>query len=261
MIDKECSKDHDFRSAITKEKLRTENGEDTSIFIKNLENVQGDERDIVIFSIGYAQNEQGKVYTNFGSLSAEGGENRLNVAVTRARKKVIIVTSIEPEELKVDTAKNLGPKLLQKYLMYARAVSKADTEETAAILAGLDAPDLNGPEQITNLTSIEERIKVKLEASGYKVDTSLGNSTSKISLAVYDEKLDKYLVGVELDRDAFLSSDSSMERDVYKPRFYESRGWSIMRIWSRDWWLYPGKVIKSIIQEAEKNRKKYLGTK
>ena len=261
MIDKECTKDPVFRSFITKEKLRTENGEDTSIFIKNLENVQGDERDIVIFSIGYAQNEQGKVYTNFGSLSSEGGENRLNVAITRAKKKVIVVTSIEPEELKVEGSKNLGPKLLQKYLIYARAVSKADFEETEAILSGLDMPDIKGPVTMTNLTSIEEKIKAKLEAAGYKVDTSLGNRSSKISLAIYDEKLDRYLVGVELDRDAFSASESSMERDVYKPRFYESRGWSIIRIWSRDWWLYPGKVIKAITQEAEKNRKKHLSSK
>ena len=145
--------------------------------------------------------------------------------------------------------------------MYIRAVSKSNTEEAKTILAGLDAPDISGHVVLTNLTSIEQKIKAKLNAAGYKVDVSLGNSESKISLAVYDEKLDKYLVGIELDRDAYTSSDASMERDVCKPRFFESRGWSIMRIWSRDWWLYPGKVIKSIIAEAEKNRKRYLASK
>ena len=258
MIDKECGKDTQFRSDMIKERLRSEDGEDTSIFIKNLENVQGDERDIIIFSIGYAENEQGKVYANFGSLSAEGGENRLNVAITRAKKKIIVVTSIEPEALKVEATKNLGPKLLQKYLMYVRAVSKADYEEVNAILADLDAAEPIFQTNFANLTSVEEKIKARIEAAGYKVYSCLGNSNSRISLAVYDEEIDRYLVGIELDRDAFSLSSSAMERDVCKPSFLEARGWSIMRIWSRDWWLYPAKVVKSIIAEAEKNKKRFI---
>ena len=254
MIDRECSKDAEFRSAMLKEKIRMENGEDTSIFIKNLENVQGDERDIIIFSIGYAENELGRVYTSFGSLSAEGGENRLNVAITRAKSKIIVVTSIEPETLKVDTAKNLGPKLLKKYLTYARAVSKGDDEEVRAILKEIDCGESES-KSFSSLISIEEEIKERLEKQGYKVSTNLGNSNSRISIAIYDDKTDKYLVGVELDTDAFASSDSCIERDVCKPRFLEARGWSIIRVWSRDWWLSPQKVIRAITAEAEKNKK------
>ena len=254
-IDKEASKDPEFRSNILKETHRLENGEDTSLFIKNLENVQGDERDIIIFSIGYAENAEGKVYTNFGSLSAEGGENRLNVAITRAKSKVIVVTSIEPELLKVDTAKHLGPRLLRKYLMYVRAVSKGDSEEVKAILSDLSNAEVSEPEKImTSIASVEDRIKERLTKLGYKVDTNIGNSKSKISLAIYDEKTDRYLVGVELDKDAFAASSSSMERDVYKPRFLEARGWKVIRVWCRDWWLYPQRVIKSIVAAAEKTK-------
>ena len=254
MIDKECAKDTDFRSAMLKEKLRLENGEDTSIFIKNLENVQGDERDIIIFSIGYAENELGRVYTNFGSLSAEGGENRLNVAITRAKSKIIVVTSIEPEELKVDTAKHLGPKLLKKYLTYARAVSKGDDEEVRAILKEIDSAD-HSANRFSRLISVEEEIKERLEKLGYTVTTNLGNANNRISLAIYDENSDRYLVGVELDTDAFASSDSCIERDVCKPKFLEARGWSVIRVWSRDWWLSPQKVIRTITSEAEKSKK------
>ena len=96
----------------------------------------------------------------------------------------------------------------------------------------------------------------RLEKLGYKVETALGNRNSRISLAIYDEESDRYLVGIELDRDAFASSTSCMERDVYKPRFLESRGWTVMRIWCRDWWLSPQKVIKSIAAVAEKNKNK-----
>ncbi len=255
MIDKECSKNPEFRSYMLKERVRSENGEDTSIFIKNLENVQGDERDIIIFSIGYAENELGKLYTNFGSLSTEGGENRLNVAITRAKCKIIVVTSIEPEALKVDTSKNLGPKLLRKYLTYVRAVAKGDRAEIEAVLADIDTQE-SAPVAYTELISVEEQIKERLEKLGYTVDTHLGNSNSRISLAVYDPAADKYLVGVELDRDAFDASASCIERDVCKPRFLESRGWTILRVWSRDWWISPAKVIKAITSEAEKNKKK-----
>ncbi|MBP3592818.1 MAG: DUF4011 domain-containing protein [Clostridia bacterium] len=255
MIDKEAAKDPEFRSFIIKESNRKENGEDISLFIKNLENVQGDERDIIIFSIGYAPNETGKLYTNFGSLSAEGGENRLNVAITRAKSKIIVVTSIEPEELKIENSKHLGPKLLKEYLMYVRAVSKGDAEEVAAVLARLHQGDSKTP-SLTGISSIEEQMKERLEKLGYKVRTRLGNKNSRISLAIYDEESDKYLVGVELDTDAFDSGAPLLERDVYKPRFMQSRGWTILRVWSRDWWISPSKVIKTITSVAEKNRTK-----
>lgn len=256
LIDKEMSNDPEFRTAMINERHRVENGEDFSIFVKNLENVQGDERDIIIFSIGYANNEQGKLYTNFGSLSAEGGENRLNVAITRAKTKVIVVTSIEPEALKVEGAKNLGPKLLKKYLTYVRAVSSALDSDVKAILSELDEKESEEKPILSRIAPIEERMKERLNKLGYSVDLNLGNEENRISLAVYDESCDRYLVGVILDNDAYRSSDSTMERDVYKPLFLESKGWTLLRVWSRDFWLYPSKVIKSITDLAEANRKK-----
>ncbi len=260
-IDKEMTRSPEFRSFMIKETHREENGEDTSIFIKNLENVQGDERDIIIFSIGYAENEDGKLYTSFGSLSQDGGENRLNVAITRAKHKIIVITSIEPEALRVDGAKNPGPKLLKKYLMYVRAVSNGADDEVAAILSDIDTTEKTETESITKLISVEERMKEKLEKMGYKVDTALGDKNSRISLAVYDEECDRYLVGVELDKDAINASLSTMERDVYKPKFLEARGWTVMRVWCRDWWLYPQRVIKTIAQIADKNKALLKGEK
>lgn len=257
MIDKACLDDPRFRSRIAAEKCRTDGGEDTGLFIKNLENVQGDERDIIIFSIGYAKNEQGRLYTNFGSLSTEGGENRLNVAITRAKSKIIVVTSIEPEELKVDTAKNEGPRLLKEYLSYVRAVSSSNANDVKAILNGLDGSlaEEKKPSVSTNTESVEEQIADKLRKSGYTVDTRLGNKKNRISLAIYDNEIGRYLVGVELDTDAFAASSSPLERDVYKPKFLEARGWTVLRVWCRDWWLYPTKVLKAIASAAEKQKK------
>ncbi|HBJ18406.1 MAG TPA: hypothetical protein DDY70_01475 [Clostridiales bacterium] len=254
MLDKEAAKNPEFRSFLVEETHRKENGEDVSLFIKNLENVQGDERDIIIFSIGYAPNELGRVYTNFGSLSAEGGENRLNVAITRAKTKIIVVTSIEPEDLKVDTSKNLGPKLLAKYLLYVRAVAAGNQNEVSAILSELHS-EPQRPEGVTGIASVTDQMKERLEKLGYVVDTNLGSSAGKISLAVYSPKKDRYLVGVELDLDAYATSDSVLERDVYRPRFLESRGWTLLRVWCRDFWLSPAKVIRSIVSAIEKAEK------
>ncbi len=259
-IDTECNKNPRFREQFIKEQNRKEDGEDISIFVKNLENVQGDERDIIIFSIGYAQNEYGKVVAHFGPLSTEGGENRLNVAITRAKEKIYVVTSIEPEELNVEGTKNAGPKIFKNYLQYARAVSNGNQTETKIILEkALSLPEQPAKQLITN--DLEQKIKVELEKLGYKVYTHLGNADYKISLGIYDKTLERYLIGIECDYTAYHSSDSLLERDVYRPTFLKARGWDILRVWSRDWWLSKTKVINTIAKTAEKNKAKYMALK
>lgn len=255
-IDQECNINPKFKEYILKEKNRKENGEDISMFIKNLENVQGDERDIIIFSIGYAKNEFGRVLVNFGPLSMEGGENRLNVAITRAKEKIYVITSIEPEELNVDGTKNMGPKIFKNYLKYVRAVSSGNKLETKIILEQLNKqPDLGvRPE---NLGNIEKDIKSELEKLGYKVETNLGNTDYKIGVAIYDKQIDRYLLGIECDYSAYISSPSVLERDVFRPAFLQSRGWNIIRIWSRDYYMHKSKVINNIVKEIEKAKNKY----
>ncbi len=255
-IDKECQKDPAFRDAFLREQNRKENNEDTSIFIKNLENVQGDERDIIIFSIGYARNEYGKVVAHFGSLSVEGGENRLNVAVTRAKEKIYVVTSIEPEELMVEGSKNAGPKIFKNYLRYVRAISNKSVKEAKIILDSLKPVIPETKEEIIS-NQFEEEIKEELVKLGYSVETNLGNTDYKLSLAVYDKNIDRYLLGIECDYAAYNSSDSILERDVYRNKFLKSRGWDIMRVWSRDWWLNRNKVINNIVKAINANKKKF----
>ncbi len=254
LFDKECFKDESFRTKYIKETNRVENDEDVSLFIKNLENVQGDERDIIIFSVGYAKNEFGKVNASFGSLSNEGGENRLNVAITRAKQKIYVVTSIEPEELKVDGAKYAGPKLLRSYLTYARAVSKGNNEEVKSILNSFNERILK-TNKTFGLLPLEQQIQKKLVKLGYNAEINLGNTDSKISVAVYDKKKDKYLLGIETDQTAILGSNSVLERDVYRNEFLKSKGWKIYRVWSRDWWHNAKSVTSSIVKEIEKQKK------
>ena len=253
-IDKECQRDSAFRDAYIREQNRTQKGEDESIFVKNLENVQGDERDIIIFSTGYARNEFGRVVAHFGPLSVEGGENRLNVAITRAKEKIYVITSIEPEELQVEGTKNAGPKIFKKYLQYVRAVSAGKKKEIAFILDSFK-PTLENKTEI-KLNQFENEIKSELEKLGYDVEANIGNTNYKLSLAVYDKKLDRYLIGIECDYAAYQSSDSVLERDVYRNKFLQSRGWKILRVWSRDWWLNKNKVISNITKQIEASRKK-----
>ncbi len=245
MIDKECRNDPDFRALIARESSRKENGQDVGLFVKNIENVQGDERDIIIFCIGYARNENGKVNVHFGSLSSDGGENRLNVAITRAKKKVYVITSIEPEELKVDGTKNNGPKLFRSYLEYVRAVSSGNKEEADILLRSL-CPDAEC--DIKPFTvPVEKQIADKLNLLGYKTEINLGEGLNRISVAVYDKRSDKYVLGIQLDRSVMNGKSTALERDVFAYRFLTQRGWKIMRVWSRDWWHDPNGVISDIV--------------
>ena len=252
-IDKLASKDLEFHNALLMEQNRKEDGEDISLFVKNLENVQGDERDIIIFSTGYAKNEYGKVVARFGSLSNEGGENRLNVAITRAKQKIYVVTSIEPEELNVAGSKNVGPKLFKEYLRYARAVSNNNKVETKIILENLL------PEKQLQPIDLNERMVTELEQmlkdEGYTVERNIGNANYKLPLAIYNKKKDKYILGIEFDYSVFDSSASILERDVYHPAFMQSRGWNIYRVWSRDWWLSKTKVINALKKKITKIEK------
>ncbi|MGL5823083.1 MAG: AAA domain-containing protein, partial [Sarcina sp.] len=246
MLELKAQKDPIFRELYVKELERIENSEDVSLFVKNIENVQGDERDIIIFSIGYGKNEKGRISVNFGSLSQDGGENRLNVAISRAKKKIYLVTSIEPEEFNVESSKNKGPRLFKKYLQYVRSVSEGNKEEAKIILNSLIDSDVVKNEERKHDSDFEAEVYDALVEKGYEVHTQIGVSGYKIDMAIYDREKDEYVLGIECDGAAFHSSKSARERDIHRQRYLESRGWNIIRIWSRHWWKHPNKEINKI---------------
>jgi superfamily I DNA and/or RNA helicase/very-short-patch-repair endonuclease len=236
LLEEKTRKDDVFKTLYNAEISRQEGNEDISLFVKNIENVQGDERDIIIFSTAYARNEKGKVSVNFGSLSSEGGENRLNVAVSRARKKIYVVTSIEPEELEVEGVKNNGPKLFKNYLQYVREVSEGNKNAAQTLLYGLSNLETSTKKIDNEKGQLAEQIYTKLKELGYEVDTQVGVSGYRLDLAIYDKEEGRYVLGIECDESAFEGSDRSRERDIHRQRYLQSRGWKIIRIWSRDWW-------------------------
>ena len=247
-LDQECLKDQEFSIICKKEFDRKEIGEDVGLFIKNIENVQGDERDCIIFSTGYAKNESGSVVRNFGWLNQKGGENRLNVAISRAKKKIYLLTSILPDELFVDDLKNEGPKILKKYLEYCFAINKRDKETAKRILLSFGDSGNEAKKEVTFDSDFENQVYDALVEKNLLVHTQVGIGGYKIDLAIRNKANTKYLLGIECDGKLYHSSMTARERDIYRQKYLESRGWKIYRIWSTNWWHNPEKEIEKILK-------------
>lgn len=251
LIEKTAGEDEEFAAVYNQMMSRDL---DERIFVKNIENVQGDERDIILFSIGYAKNEEGRIYNRFGMLNQKGGENRLNVAVTRAKEEIIVVSSSEPDELNVSSTVGMGPKLLKSYLKYVKAVANAQPEQINAVVQDINE-NVNTHVQQKELhfeSPFEEQVYNQLRNLGYEVTTQVGMSGYRIDLAIVHPKdSSRYILGIECDGAMYHSSANAKERDVYRQRFLENRGWTIERIWSRNWWRNPSAEIERIDQKVK----------
>ncbi|HEV7380601.1 MAG TPA: AAA domain-containing protein [Dyadobacter sp.] len=186
-----------------------------SLFVKNIENVQGDERDIIIFSMGYAPDEKGKLSMQFGSLNMQGGENRLNVAVTRAREKIHFVTSLLPSQLNTDTAAHAGPRLLKLYMQYAMEVSERNYKPSPQSTDGIRASWL-------------------LKSQLLKRNASFVRELPFADITVKEEEAYKGLVLT--DDELYHRSDSSKEPHAYLPLLLRKKNWPFKRVYSRDYW-------------------------
>ena len=250
LIDDESARDPEFGKAVNKEMMRFDNGEDVGLFIKNIESVQGDERDVIMFSIGYAKNREGKLMQRFGWLNNKGGENRLNVAISRAKKKIHIVSSFDPEELQVENAKNDGPKILKKYLQYADAVSNEEKELAASILESFGDNKWRSTQPVPGESPISERVYNALVRKGYSVEKDVGIGGYQIDLAIKQD--DRFILGIECDSHIYEMSDSTRERDYHRQKYLESRGWHIHRVWTPGMWKDPQKEINKIVKAIER---------
>lgn len=228
---------------------KSEAEEYQGLFVKNIENVQGDERDIIIFSIGYAKNKKGKLVSNFGLLNQAGGENRLNVAISRARKMNYVICSFLPHELNVEQAKHDGPRYLKQYLQYVRAISDHQDEVALSLLDAQNSKDLYkfSPNPIADFMS------TSLEKQGYKISRNLGDTSFKLDIAVHDpEKEGEYLLGIECEGSQYFSGESAKEREVYRPLLLASKSWMVHRVWARNYWLDKEKELEKILKLLEK---------
>lgn len=193
-------------------------------FIKNLETVQGDERDTIIFSVAYARDASGRFIHNFGPLNREGGERRLNVAVTRAKYNVQLVASIRYTDINLDNTKSEGVRLLRSYLEYAQNSDSVIERVTVAN---------KGPEHASYL---EGEICNFLKERGFAVDTRIGYSEEKIDIGLRKDYSSNYLIAIECDGRVYHNSKNARDRDCLRQRVLENMGWKYYRVWSTDWY-------------------------
>ncbi len=211
-------------------------------FIKNLENVQGDERDVILFSVGYGPDENRYMTMNFGPLNREGGERRLNVAVTRARDHVKILASFHPYDIDRSRTKAKGVHLLRSYLEFAE---QGPVALLGAIRAEGGTPD----------SPFEESVINALMARGLRAVSQVGVGGFRIDIGIKDDLTDRYLLGIECDGATYHSSATARDRDRLRQQVLENLGWRIHRIWSTDWIKDPEREIVRLLAVLEEARR------
>ncbi|QFH47842.1 DUF3320 domain-containing protein [Leclercia adecarboxylata] len=205
-------------------------------FIKNLENIQGDERDVIMISVGYARNKQGYLAMRFGPLGSQGGERRLNVLISRAKRRCEVFASITDEDIDIERAKGVGVLAFKLFLQYARTGRLS-----------ISTPSGRPMDSV-----FEEQVASALQARGYQVHPQVGIAGFFIDLAIADPELPgRYLLGIECDGSAYHSSRSARERDRLRQAVLEDHGWIIHRIWSTDWFQRPEEQLQKVINAIE----------
>jgi hypothetical protein len=204
-------------------------------FVKNLERVQGDERDAIILAVGYGRTPDGDLPHRFGPLNNAGGERRLNVAVTRAKRRMTVVSSFQPEEIDPARSSAEGVKLLRSYLLYASEGGWGS------------ASDPPPPER----TALRVLIQQALEAAGHGVAPEYGSGSDRIDLAVLDRDAGTPLVAIEVDGPSYARRPSVRDRDRLRPEQLERLGWRHLLTWSQDWIRDPVEAARYLIDGVE----------
>jgi len=215
-------------------------------FVKNLENVQGDERDVIILSLGYGHDPQGQMTMNFGPVNRAGGERRLNVAVTRAREMTILVSSIKASDMDMESAKSIGTVILHAYLEYAEKGPEVLESATR------EAAEFESP--------IEEDVAMVLQRLGYAFVPRVGFSGCPIDMGVVDpNNSGGYLLGIEFDGATYQNSSSARDRDRLRAQVLKQLGWRIHRVWSPAWVARRDSEIRRLSHALEEAHKLQLG--
>ena len=210
------------------------------LFIKNLENVQGDERDVILFSVSFGPDETGKVSMNFGPLNRDGGWRRLNVAVSRARCEMVIFTIMTPDMIDLSRTSSEGVAALRSFLEYAGGKEFGEDAGSVRI-------------RKSGSSSIADKICTVLSENGYSAEKLVGHSEYRIDIGVIDpDDPEKYILGILLDGSGYGSSKTTRDREIAQISVLEGLGWHIMRIWTMDWWDNSNKEMNRILAELER---------
>jgi REase_MTES_1575/Protein of unknown function (DUF3320) len=208
-------------------------------FVKSLEHIQGDARDVILASIGYGADESGHLTQSFGALSAEGGERQLNVLMTRARQRLEVFASIRARDIDPVRPDRPGVAGLKAFLQSAESNT-----------LGLAQPSGGGYGSI-----FEEQVAAALAELGYQVDGSVGVAGLFVGLAVRDPgRASRYLLGIECDGTAYRDAPTARDRDLLRPRMLEAQGWIIHRMWCGDWFRRPTQELRRLMGAIEAAR-------
>lgn len=229
--------DRDFATALDAEEDRTDEDELVGLFVKNLENVQGDERDIIIMSVCYGPGEDGRMRMNFGPINQSGGERRLNVIFSRAKRHMAIVSSITGAD--ITNTHNEGAAHLARFLDYAAAESRADTAASISILNEQRGSTVSPPSVGADTTARE--LAQELSQRGHKVDLAVGRSDFQLDLAVRGD--DGYRLGILIDPE---TNSPATVRYVAEAGVLAAFNWPIARVLVSEWWSDPATVIARI---------------
>ncbi len=215
------------------------------VFVKNLESVQGDERDVILFSVAYGPDQAGKVSVQISTLNKDGGTRRLNVAITRARSELVVFATLRPEQIDLSRTKAAGIRDFKHFLEFAERGPRA-LAEAAAPMGDTESP-------------FEDAVKKALEERGWVVHPQVGVSSFRVDLGIaHPDAPGRYLAGVECDGATYHRSATARDRDRLRERVLRNLGWSIHRVWSTDWWVEPDRAIKylndCLMQELESDR-------
>ncbi len=211
------------------------------VIVKNLENIQGDERDVMVFSTTFGRDAAGKLSMNFGPMNQEGGQKRLNVAVTRARREMHVFASIDAGDIDVSRTKAEGVRDLRDFLDYAARGPDALAAADTGSMGGVDSP-------------FEAEVKAALEALGWEVRTQIGVSGYRIDLGVvHPDQAGRFLAGVECDGASYHSSPTARDRDRMREAVLVGLGWRIERIWSTEWFAHRRDVLDRLDKDLRRH--------
>lgn len=202
-------------------------------FVKNLERVQGDERDAIILAVGYGRTPDGSLPHRFGPLNNAGGERRLNVAVTRAKRRMTVVSSFSADQIDPSRSSARGVMLLKAFLGYAA---------TGGSVGAQDVGDGG--------TVLHERIAEALAAGGYESKSALGYSADRIDIAVVDPDTELPTVAIEIDGEGYASRPSVRDRDRLRAEQLERLGWKHLTVWSMDWYRDPADAARRLVDRV-----------
>ncbi|MEJ5092123.1 DUF4011 domain-containing protein [Sphingobacterium faecium] len=207
---------------------------DEPIFIKNLENVQGDERDVILFSIGYGPDENGQLSMNFGPLNREGGWRRLNVAVTRAREEMKVFATLRSDQINLNRTASEGVAGLKNFLAFAE---KGHLPLDAGLISAED-----------NQLNLSQHVANRLRSEGLVVNENIGTSDFKVDLGiVHPEFPSRYILSILLDGTHYFNAETTNDRELVLPQMLESLGWNMFRIWTLDWIENSDVIVESIL--------------